>query len=270
MLIIGGVAVQLSSLPTWAQHLSAFFPGRYAVEAMQASVTGAGLTSVRLSLLALLLIGAAAGLAGARMFRWDAQQRFAMQAGKGWLGVALAAWVAVGLIDEARGHIETPAREQVSVQSTTTQPPAIGSSASQLPNPPPSHAVLPTPTLTPAEQAAVSTATNKTTPAGRSSPPEKSTGRNVAPQPSAGATPPPPGPVPSGASLPSWQQVTLGSRHDVRRCLLMAVSSPHRAALDQEQVTAIETLRVGLVSWPPGKVAGSGAAYQLPVRRRGA
>ena len=42
MLIIGGVAVQLSSLPEWAQHVSAFFPGRYAVEAMQSSVTGAG------------------------------------------------------------------------------------------------------------------------------------------------------------------------------------------------------------------------------------
>ena len=42
MLIIGGVAVQLTSLPEWAQHVSAFFPGRYAVEAMQTSVTGAG------------------------------------------------------------------------------------------------------------------------------------------------------------------------------------------------------------------------------------
>src|SRR5215203_3683539 len=43
MLIIGGVAVQLASLPEWAQHVSAFFPGRYAVEAMQSSVTGQGL-----------------------------------------------------------------------------------------------------------------------------------------------------------------------------------------------------------------------------------
>ena len=37
MLIIGGVAVPLASLPDWAQHLSAFFPGRYAVEALQAA-----------------------------------------------------------------------------------------------------------------------------------------------------------------------------------------------------------------------------------------
>ena len=53
MLIIGGVAVPLASLPDWAQHVSAFFPGRYAVEALQASVTGDGLGAARFSLLAL-------------------------------------------------------------------------------------------------------------------------------------------------------------------------------------------------------------------------
>jgi len=42
MLMIGGVAVRLESLPSWAQHLSAFFPGRYAVEAMQRAATGNG------------------------------------------------------------------------------------------------------------------------------------------------------------------------------------------------------------------------------------
>src|SRR5688572_19548981 len=35
MLIIGGVAVPLASLPEWALHVSAFFPGRYAVEALR-------------------------------------------------------------------------------------------------------------------------------------------------------------------------------------------------------------------------------------------
>src|SRR5687768_6349838 len=59
MLIIGGVAVQLASLPLWAQHLSAFFPGRYAVEALQACVTGNGLQVMGFSLLALFLIGLA-------------------------------------------------------------------------------------------------------------------------------------------------------------------------------------------------------------------
>src|SRR6185503_4893877 len=43
MLIIGGVAVPLATLPDWAQRLSSFFPGRYAVETLQACVTGNGL-----------------------------------------------------------------------------------------------------------------------------------------------------------------------------------------------------------------------------------
>ena len=76
MLIIGGVAVPLASLPEWALHGSAFFPGRYAVEALQAAVTGSGLPGMRFSLLALGLIGVAGCLAGAKLFRWDAQQRF--------------------------------------------------------------------------------------------------------------------------------------------------------------------------------------------------
>src|SRR6185503_16901209 len=105
MLIIGGVAVQLASLPIWAQHVSAFFPGRYAVEAIQASVTGRGLMGSRFSLLALGLIGAAGCLAGAKLFRWDAQQRFAARVGKLWILPALAAWVAVGLLAEWRGRI---------------------------------------------------------------------------------------------------------------------------------------------------------------------
>ena len=85
MLIIGGVAVPLSSLPDWAQHLSAFFPGRYAVDALQASATGSGLDQTPFSLLALLVIGAAGSVAGARLFRWDAGERFAARAGKGWV-----------------------------------------------------------------------------------------------------------------------------------------------------------------------------------------
>ena len=101
MLIIGGIAVQLSTLPAWAQHVSAFFPGRYAVEALQACYDWtAGLGAAGFNLLALLLIGAAGCLAGTKMFRWDAEQRFIAREGKGWLAVALAAWVAVGAADE--------------------------------------------------------------------------------------------------------------------------------------------------------------------------
>ena len=105
MLIIGGVAVQLASLPTWAQHVSAFFPGRYAVEALQATVTGGGLGAARFSLLALALTGAAGCVAGAKLFRWDAQQRFLASAGKAWIVPVLVAWLAVGGLAEWRGRI---------------------------------------------------------------------------------------------------------------------------------------------------------------------
>ena len=105
MLIIGGVAVPLASLPVWAQHLSAFFPGRYAVDVLQANVTGAGLGQALFGVLALIVIGAAGSLAGARLFRWDAGERFAARTGKGWIAVAIAAWVAVGVVAESRGRV---------------------------------------------------------------------------------------------------------------------------------------------------------------------
>ena len=105
MLIIGGVAVRLESLPDWAQHVSAFFPGRYAVEALQACVTGAGFSTTRLSWLALAVIGGAGCVAGGKLFRWDAQQRFAARAGKAWLVPVLAAWIAVGVLAETRGRV---------------------------------------------------------------------------------------------------------------------------------------------------------------------
>ncbi|HXW07099.1 MAG TPA: ABC transporter permease, partial [Vicinamibacterales bacterium] len=105
MLIIGGVAVPLASLPEWAQHVSAFFPGRYAVEALHACVAGGGLGATPYSLIALAIIGAAGAIAGAKLFRWDAETRFAAQEGRGWIAVALAAWVAVGVIAEARGGV---------------------------------------------------------------------------------------------------------------------------------------------------------------------
>src|SRR6202043_1875842 len=89
MLIIGGVVVRIRSLPAWAQHVSAFFPGRYAVEALQACITGIGVPATHFDLPALAIIGFAGALAGAGMFRWDAQQRLAKLRGKKWIAVAL-------------------------------------------------------------------------------------------------------------------------------------------------------------------------------------
>ena len=115
MLIIGGVAVPLASLPPWAQRVASYFPGRYAVDAIQSTVTGPGLGAAGFSVVALLVIGAAGCLAGARMFRWDSQHRLATGA-YGWLAVALAAWVGVGLAADARGIGTAPPTEARATQ----------------------------------------------------------------------------------------------------------------------------------------------------------
>jgi ABC-2 type transport system permease protein len=98
MLMIGGVAVRLDSLPGWAQHLSAFFPGRYAVEAMQRAATGNG--GAGFDLLALLLIAAAGTIAATAMFRWDK----AVRPKRGWLLLALGIWLVVGAMAEMHGR----------------------------------------------------------------------------------------------------------------------------------------------------------------------
>jgi ABC-2 type transport system permease protein len=115
MLIIGGVAVSLASLPEWAQHLSAFFPGRYAVAALQACVNGGGFAAGRFDWLALLVIGGAACVAGARLFRWDAGERFAARAGKGWLLAVAGAWLAMGFFAERRGRALVPPSKETAI-----------------------------------------------------------------------------------------------------------------------------------------------------------
>jgi len=60
MLVIGGVAVPIESLPDWAQHLANLFPGRYAVEAMQAAEAGPDLSALPFQLLVLAVTALAA------------------------------------------------------------------------------------------------------------------------------------------------------------------------------------------------------------------
>ena len=123
MLVVGGVAVPVAALPEWAQHVSAFLPGRYAVAALQECVTGAGLSAVRFDLVALVVIGLAAGAAGAKLFRWDSSQRFLALRGKAWLVPALAAWLAVGLWAELRYRVLPPAPPAAAVPAPPPQPP---------------------------------------------------------------------------------------------------------------------------------------------------
>jgi hypothetical protein len=297
MLIIGGIAVPLASLPDWAQHVSAFFPGRYAVDAIQVSVTGDGLGAARFSLLALLLIGAAGCVAGAKLFRWDAQQRFVTLGGKAWIGVALMAWVAVGLAAESRGRVaivrpaepsppaSAPASApgpglpgtiplsaaELALASPAPAPPAAGATpaapAAGRPAPPPTTGVAPPPTTTPQPVT-----------------PPPTTAPSVPPAP----TPTPPaGTAPVAPTPKSWQTVTLA---DIDRDFIFTRLPPDDGVVtpiapadevpSQEVLDELEGMRVALPTWKPGKVddlvqrarnllyvAAVPDLFQLPIER---
>jgi hypothetical protein len=250
MLIIGGIAVPLASLPDWAQHLSAFFPGRYAVDALQACVNGAGLGTVRFNLLALVIIGAGGAVAAAKMFRWDAQQRFSRRSGKAWVAVALAAWAVVGLMSEYRGRIVSP-RASSSTASTTAQP-----ASPQPASVPPIQTGAPAvrvgteaPTLSPQEAQAQASRGKE-----RAVPPRPLD--DAAPKPS-NAAPAPPRPTRS-----SWQEVTV---EDIERDLvfdrlpsdggIVTPIAPADEEPDPEVADHLEYIREMLPTWQPGKVA---------------
>jgi ABC-type transport system involved in cytochrome c biogenesis permease component len=273
MLIIGGVAVQLTSLPEWVQHLSAFFPGRYAVEALQTSVTGAGLGVMRFSLLALLLTGLAGFVAGIRMFRWDAQQRFVERGGKGWVAVALAAWVTVGVLAEARGRIGpvpivseyAPAAADerlVPRPSPSPVPPAepAPSTVAPVPATPPDEARPGPPPEPPrADSGSPPLETDKGKPAPKpraaTPPPAAANGKPPA-QPSTKGPPEPLLPEPA-----SWQQVTPAHIDEVlfeRLPSDAGVVSPIARAdepIEPELEAELEEVRTRLVTWGPGRVA---------------
>ncbi len=104
MIMIGGVGVPLWALPPWAQHVAAFLPGKYAVDALDAAINGAGLGAAGFDLLALLVIGVAACVAGSKMFRWDAHEKMDPRH-RAWIALAFAAWIAVGITAETAAHV---------------------------------------------------------------------------------------------------------------------------------------------------------------------
>ena len=110
MLILGGVAVKLSAFQDqpWVLHLSAFFPGRYAVEVMQQCAKGNGLGAAGFSALAVVVTGLGAAVTGAKLFRWDAHQRFTANRNRVWLLAALGAWALIGVGAEVRREIAPP------------------------------------------------------------------------------------------------------------------------------------------------------------------
>ncbi len=121
MIMIGGVGVPLVILPLWAQRVAGFMPGRYAVDVLQRCFTDPqGLPGAGFSLFALVVIGAAAGVAGSMLFRWDAGRRMNRSA-LGWVAVALLAWLAVGLTAAATGRLLTVALPVAAYESITDE-----------------------------------------------------------------------------------------------------------------------------------------------------
>ena len=273
MLIIGGVAVQLTSLPEWVQHLSAFFPGRYAVEAMQTSVTGAGLGVMGFSLLALLLTGLAGFVAGVRLFRWDAQQRFVERGGKGWVAVALAAWVTVGVLAETRGRIGPVPIVSEYTPTAADERLVPRPSPSPVPPPEPTPSTAPPAPAIPPDEARPAPPPEPPRADAGSPPPETEKGK-PAPTPRA-ATPPPgvasgkPPAQPSTKGPPepllpepaSWQQVTPAHIDEVlfeRLPSDAGVVSPIARAdepIEPELEAELEEVRTRLVTWGPARVA---------------
>ncbi|HEU5259766.1 MAG TPA: ABC transporter permease [Vicinamibacterales bacterium] len=235
MLIIGGIAVPLASLPQWAQHASAFFPGRYAVEALQAGMTGDGVGSTLFSIVALVVIGFAACMAGAMMFRWDEHERFAMRGDRAWLVLALAAWAAVGTAAEFRGRIATTGTASTAALAPASQPVDI-----------------PITSASPLQSLRATTAEVAAGAAPPSTPP-RSTG---APE-NANA-----GPVSSRPHPTSWQAV---SQADIDADLTFdnlppdgGIITPIETAADQPDPSTAEsvaTLAHALPQWGPGSVS---------------
>jgi ABC-2 type transport system permease protein len=106
MIMIGGVGVPLTALPDWAQHVAGFMPGRYAVEVLQPCFDGRnGLPGAGFRLGALGVIGLAAGVAAARLFRWEAGARLGRPA-RLWVAAALTAWISVGAVAWQTGRLK--------------------------------------------------------------------------------------------------------------------------------------------------------------------
>jgi ABC-type polysaccharide/polyol phosphate export permease len=266
MLIIGGIAVPLASLPEWAQHLSAFFPGRYAVAAFQACVVGDGLGAAGFEVLALVIIGAGGCLAGARMFRWDAEQHFAARSGKAWVAVALLSWAVVGGMAEATGRVfpESLATQR-QAQRTPANPPVAAPPAITPADPEPPPAAQTPPSLSAAEKQAAPPEPGR----GRTAPaPDRTTAPSTTtPTEPPAASPPPPkpapkqGPVTSQPIKPTWQEVTLA---DIDRDLvfdrlpsdqgIVTPIAPESEDMDPDTADHLQFIRDMLPSWQPGKV----------------
>ncbi len=140
MLIIGGVAVPLSSLPGWALSLSHFLPGRPAVSALQAGVGGGEAMLPVLLLLGQGLIGFAAAVL---LFRWAPAQQQRLRARPLLLVVLAAGWVAMGL--SAGREAPQPAIVDLAPAGSPADYVRLAPPAPPVADTPPAQAVQPEP-----------------------------------------------------------------------------------------------------------------------------
>lgn len=140
MLVIGGVAVPLASLPDWALAASTFLPGRHAVAALQACVTGPGIAGVWFELAALLATGGSAFVAATQMFRWQPEGQGEAAGSKLWGLAALAAWASVGAAALVTGRGVSSTAIVVAATPATYTLPAAAPPGAPRPAPAPAPA----------------------------------------------------------------------------------------------------------------------------------
>jgi ABC-2 type transport system permease protein len=105
MIMVGGVGIPLAALPDWAQRASGFMPGRYAVDVLQRCYGDSPDGNARFSVLALVVIGAAGMVVGARIFRWDTARNLGRNSWV-WVAAALSAWIIVGTFASCTGRLD--------------------------------------------------------------------------------------------------------------------------------------------------------------------
>jgi ABC-type transport system involved in cytochrome c biogenesis permease component len=120
MVLIGGVGVPLGALPGWAQQVAGFLPGRYAVAALDSCFSSRGIGRSGFDLLALSVIGMAALVCGAKLFRWDTEKNVDRSA-KLWVTIALLSWVAVGAAADFSGRLRPVASGPEAYDSITQE-----------------------------------------------------------------------------------------------------------------------------------------------------
>jgi len=97
MILIGGVGIPFSNLPSWGKLVASFMPGRYSVDLIQSCyhLSSINFHSVLFPFTALILIGITSLITGLKLMRWDQHQSLSAKSGK-WILLASMGWIITG------------------------------------------------------------------------------------------------------------------------------------------------------------------------------